>query len=295
MSLKDDIDILKWISIVEEEINIKSDRALVITIASILDTQLEKILKEFMIHDKKVDDKIFNNNSPLSNFSSKVSMCYYLGLISEYEYKTLETIRKIRNILAHEIEIKKMNDSQSIVDLCNMLTIPEKICIPDKLMFSENEDMKKNDEKPLTSIDIQSKLIKVFKNLTIFLEYRIIETYNVKRTEYKNISLLQLLEDSKERILNQNQQIYNYSIKLKESTLLVIEKYTIIGDKEEEIKKLKDEIAIIDERIKAYDSGNFFYGTTLDKYGSPQLFMKILDEIILELKNKDSWLILYNY
>ena len=45
-----------------------------------------RILKEFMLEDKKRDEELFKNQMPLSSFSSKISMCYYLGLISEYFY-----------------------------------------------------------------------------------------------------------------------------------------------------------------------------------------------------------------
>lgn len=286
MSIKDDVDILKWISIVEEEINVKSDRALVIAIASILDIQLEKLLKEFMIQDNKIDENIFNQNAPLSNFSSKISMCYYLGLISRYEYNTLNIIRKIRNKLAHEIEIKRMNENQSIVDLSKKLTIPDKIYIPNILVFSENENIKNQDTELLEDTDIQQKIIRVFKNLTMYLEYRIIEIYEVKRCEYENISVLELMEQSKDKIIKQNKQIYNYCMEEKE---LLLSKIDILSskDKKDEIEKLKKQILKINETIKEYNDGNIFYGTSLEKHVNSQFFMKTLNDIIEELKSKE--------
>ena len=287
MSIKDDVDILKWICIVEEEINVKSDRALVITIASILDTQLEKLLKEFMIQDNKIDENIFNQNAPLSNFSSKISMCYYLGLISKYEYNTLNIIRKIRNKLAHEIEIKRMNENQSIVDLSKKLTIPDKIYIPNILVFSENENIKNQDTELLEDTDIQQKIIRVFKNLTMYLEYRIIEIYEVKRREYENISVLELMEQSKDKIIKQNKQIYNYCMEEKELLLSKIDILKSSKDKKDEIEKLKKQILKIDETIKEYNDGNIFYGTSLEKYVNSQFFMKTLNDIIEALKSKE--------
>ena len=68
MSKEEKVDITKWMKIVDEEINVKSDRALVITIGSILDTQLESLLKSFLIKDNKRDEKLFNNNSRIINY-----------------------------------------------------------------------------------------------------------------------------------------------------------------------------------------------------------------------------------
>lgn len=257
MSKEEKVDITKWMKIVDEEINVKSDRALVITIGSILDTQLESLLKRFLIKDNKRDEKLFNNNSPLSNFSSKISMCYYLGIISKYEYEALEIIRKIRNIFAHEIEIKKLEDSQSIRDLCKTLNIPEDIYIPDIFFISGKKEIIKFEDMSLSE-----KIIKVFKNMTIYLEFRKVDLFESKRIEYKNLSFVQLLEECMRKVTMNSLQIYELNIKYKELLLLKLKKLENDSDEKNE---LKDQIKKIDKLLNAYSNGNILYGLDVNE------------------------------
>ena len=257
MSKEEKVDITKWMKIVDEEINVKSDRALVITIGSILDTQLESLLKSFLIKDNKRDERLFNNYSPLSNFGSKISMCYYLGIISKYEYEALETIRKIRNIFAHEIEIKKLEDSQSIRDLCKTLNIPEERYIPDNFFISVKKERIKFEEMSLSE-----KIIKVFKNMTIYFEFRKVDLFEFKRTEYKNLSFAQLLEECMRKVKMNSLQIYELNVKHKE--LLLLKLKNIKNDSDEK-NKLKAQIEKIDKLLNAYSNGNILYGLDIDE------------------------------
>lgn len=276
MSKEEKVDITKWMKIVDEEINVKSDRALVITIGSILDTQLESLLKSFLIKDNKIDEKLFNNNSPLSNFSSKISMCYYLGIISKYEYEALEIIRKIRNIFAHEIEIKKLEDSQSIRDLCKILNIPEDIYIPDNFFISGKEEIIKFEDMSLSE-----KIIKVFKNMTIYLEFRKVDLFESKRIEYKNLSFVQLLEECMRKVIMNSLQRYELNIKHKELLLLKLKKLKNDSDEKNE---LKAQIKEIDKLLNAYSNGNILYGLDMDENETKKALNNI-NQSIKKLKN----------
>ena len=44
-------------------------------------------------------------------------------------------------------------------------------------MFEQNGKLKSMEKEPLKNVDIETKFIKVFKNLTMYLEYRTIEIY----------------------------------------------------------------------------------------------------------------------
>lgn len=276
MSKEEKVDITKWMKIVDEEINVRSDRALVITIGSILDTQLESLLKSFFIKDNKRDEKLFNNNSPLSNFSSKISMCYYLGIISKYEYEALEIIRKIRNIFAHEIEIKKLEDSQSIRDLCKILNIPEDIYIPDNFFISGKEEIIEFEDMSLSE-----KIIKVFKNMTIYLEFRKVDLFESKRIEYKNLSFVQLLEECMRKVIMNSLQRYELNIKHKELLLLKLKKLKNDSDEKNE---LKAQIKEIDKLLNAYSNGNILYGLDMDENETKKALNSI-NQSIKKLKN----------
>lgn len=93
-----------WCNIFVKEFTKESDRAAVIITASIFDNTLFNLLKSFLIPNPTSNDELFETpNSPLANFSSKISFAYRLGLISNAFARNLHLIRKIRNEFAHNI------------------------------------------------------------------------------------------------------------------------------------------------------------------------------------------------
>lgn len=277
MKVKDsaEIDVLKWLHIVEEEINLKSDRAMVVTSASILDTQLEMLLRKFMIKDNKIEERLFNNAGALATFSAKNSMCYYLGLISKYEFENIEIIRKIRNRFAHEIEIKKMNDDQSIIDFCNNFTLPKELYIPEIVHMKDGKILELIKE-PIENIDIQTRFMRVFKNITMYLDYRNIEISEIKRNEYKNMKCIELLKDGKNKLLELNKKRYELNVEYKQRLLSKIKK----EDNKEKIREMEAKIEIIDKEITAYKEGDLFYGTTVKPDEGGKAYINSYDEMI---------------
>lgn len=82
----------------------ESDRAAVILIAAIFDEKLTTLLKATLVPIPTSKDDFFDGvNAPISTFSSKIDLSYRLGLISPQFTRDLHLIRKIRNILAHDI------------------------------------------------------------------------------------------------------------------------------------------------------------------------------------------------
>lgn len=51
-------------------------------------------------------------NGPLSNFSSKISICYAFGLIEKDVYDDLNKIRKLRNFLSHSSGVVDFNSKE---------------------------------------------------------------------------------------------------------------------------------------------------------------------------------------
>lgn len=95
----------QWqVDFILEQFDKESDRAAVILIASILDESLGTLLKSFFVPIPTADDSLFDNaTSPLSTFSSKIDMCYRVGIISGKFTRDLHIIRRIRNSFAHDI------------------------------------------------------------------------------------------------------------------------------------------------------------------------------------------------
>lgn len=293
--LEEKIEVLKWMKIVEEEINVKSDRSLIIISAAILDTQLANLLDKFLIDKPKKQEKIFNNNAPLATFSAKISLCYYLGIISEYEYRTLEIIRKIRNIFAHKIEIKKISDDQSLIDLCSSLEIPE----------GYNLLLDQATKVTITKEIYTTKYIKSFKNLTMYLDYRINEIS--QRTEYKNLSRIQLLKDGENRIIeNRNIMLENnkkiHELAAKNRGLLIQKKSLLNKHKEkiensndkivtkitEQEKEITEQIHELDKIIENCKNYKVPEPPILKDFGGTERFLELTDEVILDLEKNNN-------
>lgn len=81
-------------------------RLLVIVGTSKVDYLLFEILSLFLLtkHAKvKEQDELLEGDAPLATFSARIKMCSRLGLIDETLYITLEQLRKLRNLSAHQI------------------------------------------------------------------------------------------------------------------------------------------------------------------------------------------------
>src|SRR5919205_315616 len=81
----------------------ETDRAAVILGAAKLDYILYQILQKYLIPNVGSRDELLEGDSPLSSFSSKINICYRLGLIDAEFTRALHLIRKIRNAFAHEV------------------------------------------------------------------------------------------------------------------------------------------------------------------------------------------------
>jgi hypothetical protein len=81
----------------------ESDRAAVILGAAKLDALLGQILDRYFRPSLASDDELLDGDSPLSTFSSRISLCYRLGFITPDFAKSLHQVRKIRNSFAHEL------------------------------------------------------------------------------------------------------------------------------------------------------------------------------------------------
>lgn len=86
---------------IRNSLNDETDRGCVLISASFLDNQLENLLSSYLIEDTTVSDNVFSNSGSLGTFSSRIDMCYLLGLISKKMYRDLHLIRKIRNEFGH--------------------------------------------------------------------------------------------------------------------------------------------------------------------------------------------------
>jgi DNA-binding MltR family transcriptional regulator len=99
----------------------ESDRGAVLLFAAILDNQLGHFLRQQMVDHEVSDKLVFNDMAPLGGFGPRINLGFALGLISIEDYRTLDSVRRIRNRFAHDPEIITFADDQ-VVTLCGKLT-----------------------------------------------------------------------------------------------------------------------------------------------------------------------------
>lgn len=92
--------------LMDEIIDERNDRSLIILGASIIDEQLYNILSNFLISPLKAnEDDLLKGDNPLSTFSSRIKLVHRLGLVDNEFRLILDTIRKIRNLCAHSVAV----------------------------------------------------------------------------------------------------------------------------------------------------------------------------------------------
>src|SRR5271165_2606199 len=99
----------------------ESDRGCVLVAAAYLDKQLAEVLQARMIDDSGVQ-KFFESSQPLGSFAARIAIARYLGIISEKVRRALDTIRKIRNDFAHNLEFEN-SENQSVKARCANLQV----------------------------------------------------------------------------------------------------------------------------------------------------------------------------
>lgn len=97
----------------------ESDRACILIGGDLLDGYLEALFKRRLLQDAKT--KLFDWTGPLGTFSARITLAYGLGWITDEVRKDLDTIRDMRNDLAHSSDFDLGFNSQSIRDRCKNL------------------------------------------------------------------------------------------------------------------------------------------------------------------------------
>jgi DNA-binding MltR family transcriptional regulator len=116
---KDDAEFRARSSQVFRELANESDRGVVLVGASLLEENLELVLRSVMCRHEKVVKEVveplFQGFSALATFSAKIKSCYAFNLIDETTFKDLDTIRDIRNEFAHSYQTASFSN-QNIKD-----------------------------------------------------------------------------------------------------------------------------------------------------------------------------------
>ncbi|MDD9900930.1 MAG: MltR family transcriptional regulator [Alphaproteobacteria bacterium] len=99
--------------------NSETDRGKVLIALSYIDELLRRTLLAFLTENDVSLKLVDGFNAPLGTLSTRNAIAYSLGLILDIEYQDIETLRKIRNLYAHNVHTSFENEK--IINLCKNL------------------------------------------------------------------------------------------------------------------------------------------------------------------------------
>jgi mannitol operon repressor len=119
MRAEDQQDFSRFISELQQE----TDRGLALVGAALLDDKLANTLRSFFCEGKSAEALLKEGDAPLGTLSSRIELCFALGLIDEFEYQEINLIRKVRNEFAHSKHGTTFQ-TEKIRSLCSSLKSP---------------------------------------------------------------------------------------------------------------------------------------------------------------------------
>ena len=260
---------IKNLNILQDELeHSTSDRSCVIVAAAYIDELLGFLLKGFLNSpsSEKEDKELFSGYGPLSSFSSKILLSYRLGLISNYEYKSLQIIRKIRNVFAHDIS------KESLLEFKGMLTqvVPARQLLQIKSIPLPSENITEPPLPVIPKVDMSSAR-DMFEKIVLCLTNLLLSRYQVAVKEKRVIpqDYKSLLEIDDQRICLQQDHLHelehlldsiekaidlNHQMIKMQSNLPVTQDNMGIEKCKDEIKKKESEYADYYHEYKKMDA-----------------------------------------
>lgn len=88
----------------------ESERGLILITTSELDHKLERILTLYLEPSRTANDQIFKYGGALGSFSNRIEMCFRLNIIDSSFADGIDSLRKSRNRMAHDLDDSLDND-----------------------------------------------------------------------------------------------------------------------------------------------------------------------------------------
>lgn len=106
----------QFLSVLSKEV----DRGAALTAAAFAEEMLDNILRSFLADVPETKELTTGFAAPIGTLAAKAKLAYALGLLDDELYKSINTVRKIRNEFAHQWKPMSF-DMQSIHDLVSAL------------------------------------------------------------------------------------------------------------------------------------------------------------------------------
>lgn len=85
-----------------DQLSSENCRSMIIFGVANIDLLLYSILKKYFLPSRKKEDELLEGDTPLSTLSSKINICFRLGIINYEFFTVLHLLRSIRNDFAHQ-------------------------------------------------------------------------------------------------------------------------------------------------------------------------------------------------
>lgn len=122
------VERLALYQVAREEMEANGDRTMVIVAVSLLEEAIAQAVANALNADvletkykgETLYSRIFGERGAMATLSAKIDMLFALGLVDRQAYVDLHTVRRIRNVFAHEVGVSFSD--QSIADLAANLS-----------------------------------------------------------------------------------------------------------------------------------------------------------------------------
>jgi hypothetical protein len=104
-----------------KELEEGGDRAAAIVAAALVEEHLTDALKAYLHRHPKITAELFGRSGALGSFGPKIDLAFLVGMFGASSHKELDTIRKVRDLFAHNPRLKGFG-TQRVKDLINNLT-----------------------------------------------------------------------------------------------------------------------------------------------------------------------------
>lgn len=108
-----------------QQLEKESDRAAAIIAATIIEDRLQDAIIAHFHEDEKILQLMFRVGGPMGNFATKIDLGFLIGVYGKDAYRSLVTIKDIRNEFAHQIRSKDFT-TQKVSALIANLNFVEK-------------------------------------------------------------------------------------------------------------------------------------------------------------------------
>lgn len=127
MAARRSFDIQRFVDELERELTHTSDRGLPLVAVAGLERLLELLLSA-AVPKSRDPGALFGTNGPLQSVAHKMITAHTLGLISDDEKRELDLLRRVRNQMAHDLDVSFVRSE--VTARCRELVLGERLYSP---------------------------------------------------------------------------------------------------------------------------------------------------------------------